>query len=550
MGSLEKNMLFNAHGRFQVTQTGTVQLDLPTLFDGKFYPYYTPIGIPVGDSTVITIENLPTYHVQRGSWIGWTTRYWFPKRFKIQVYNVWSSTNPNYPAPNQWHTIVDEQNYSANQFAYFLPGSSASYVIPTKIRFIFYEGTGINGRLGLSELFYVNNEAVSAYDGLMVQHDKNQNVVIGNASHNPATTERGDMMIFSQGTDPKASLKIGYDASRSLEIYRNSNLSDINFVSSQANTGHMRFNTTNSYFTFNGGRFGIGTNTPSKTLEIKGGDEVGLRLFNQNANTWDINNSLFGKLDFVRGGQLKMRLDQFGKMSLGTEVNTEKLNVNGNARFDNGVTGLAIRSDNAKGGRTYLAIDGGVANGIAAGSDYLWLERCANGESSLNNTGSDFSLRTYGSYDVQVKPNNTVSTTFKSNGQVGIGTIDIPTGYKLAINGHAIAEKVVIRKNTNWPDYVFEDSYQLPNLSDIESYVKKNKHLPEIPSASEIEENGQDLGEMNKLLLKKVEELTLLLIDQDKRLEKIENKKKYEYVNFTPTIIYCDWSLRPRLYKQ
>jgi len=110
------------------------------------------------------------------------------------------------------------------------------------------------------------------------------------------------------------------------------------------------------------------------------------------------------------------------------------------------------------------------------------------------------------------------------NGNIGIGTNDTK-GYKLAVKGHVIAEKVVIRKNENWPDYVFDSSYELPKLSDIESYVKKNKHLPEIPSASEIEENGQDLGEMNKLLLKKVEELTLFIIQQDKQIQKFKNSE-------------------------
>ena len=68
-----------------------------------------------------------------------------------------------------------------------------------------------------------------------------------------------------------------------------------------------------------------------------------------------------------------------------------------------------------------------------------------------------------------------------------------------------------------WPDYVFEKEYPLPDLLDVESFITENKHLPEIPSATEIEKDGQDLGEMNRLLLQKVEELTLYLIEMKKK---------------------------------
>jgi hypothetical protein len=107
-----------------------------------------------------------------------------------------------------------------------------------------------------------------------------------------------------------------------------------------------------------------------------------------------------------------------------------------------------------------------------------------------------------------------------TTGGVTIGNVPIPTGYRLAVDGNVIAEKVKVKNSNAWPDFVFRKDYQLTSLSEIEKYVNENSHLPEMPSAAEVEKDGQDLGEMNRLLLKKVEELTLYLIEQNKHIEK------------------------------
>jgi hypothetical protein len=70
-----------------------------------------------------------------------------------------------------------------------------------------------------------------------------------------------------------------------------------------------------------------------------------------------------------------------------------------------------------------------------------------------------------------------------------------------------------VKLQTNWPDYVFEPEYKLPSLLELEQYIKANKHLPEVPSAEQVKENGLSVGEMNAILLMKVEELTLHLIE-------------------------------------
>ena len=101
-----------------------------------------------------------------------------------------------------------------------------------------------------------------------------------------------------------------------------------------------------------------------------------------------------------------------------------------------------------------------------------------------------------------------------SNGTVGINTTYISPGYQFAINGSALATSVTVLNRTIWPDYVFKKDYQLPSLTEVKTYIDQNQHLPEMPSAEQINKDGINLGEMNKLLVKKVEELTLYIIDQ------------------------------------
>lgn len=106
-------------------------------------------------------------------------------------------------------------------------------------------------------------------------------------------------------------------------------------------------------------------------------------------------------------------------------------------------------------------------------------------------------------------------------GNVGIGT---PTpGEKLSVNGHIRAQAVKVEMN-NWPDYVFEDHYSLRPLRELKNYLETHEHLPGVPSASEIEKEGVNLGEMNAKLLEKIEELTLYLISQEEALAKLRKE--------------------------
>ncbi len=110
-------------------------------------------------------------------------------------------------------------------------------------------------------------------------------------------------------------------------------------------------------------------------------------------------------------------------------------------------------------------------------------------------------------------------------GFVGIGTSD-PSA-NLTVNGKILAEEVRVVTNVEAvPDYVFTDDYDLQSLAEVAAYVKEHSHLPEVPSAEEIARDGQDVAEMNLLLLKKIEELTLHAIAQEQKLEKKDQENR------------------------
>jgi hypothetical protein len=110
-------------------------------------------------------------------------------------------------------------------------------------------------------------------------------------------------------------------------------------------------------------------------------------------------------------------------------------------------------------------------------------------------------------------------------GNVGIGTNGLTTA-KLAVNGLIRGKEIKVETSNFWPDYVFKPEYQLQSLAQTEQYIQENGHLPEIPKASEIESDGIPLGKMNALLLKKIEELTLHLIEKDKEITEINKVLK------------------------
>lgn len=113
---------------------------------------------------------------------------------------------------------------------------------------------------------------------------------------------------------------------------------------------------------------------------------------------------------------------------------------------------------------------------------------------------------------------------------VGISTNVIPAGYKLAVDGRTICEEVTVDLSGGWPDYVFSPEYDLMSLKDVAHFIEEHGHLPSVPKASQIEEKGLSLGEMQRIAFEKIEELTLHVIRLEKENQRLATQLS-EYIN-------------------
>lgn len=118
--------------------------------------------------------------------------------------------------------------------------------------------------------------------------------------------------------------------------------------------------------------------------------------------------------------------------------------------------------------------------------------------------------------------NTNVLVINRADNNVGIGTSNPDSKYRLAVNGKIRAKEIVVE--TGWSDFVFEKGYNLKSLEEVETFIKKNGHLPDIPSAKDVEENGVKVGEMESKLLQKIEELTLYVIDLEKKVMQMKKE--------------------------
>jgi hypothetical protein len=201
---------------------------------------------------------------------------------------------------------------------------------------------------------------------------------------------------------------------------------------------------------------------------------------------------------------LKFKVGLDGNVGIGTTAPQSKLEVNANGQ-------TLFRAFNAN--ANIIIGNGGSGDNFFEGTTHYFRDALGNQKMNIQSS----SINAY----VQII----------SNQRVLIGASDAPSNYLLAVNGSAIAQKVVVKQNI-FADYVFKPEYKLRPLSEVEQYINQNGHLPNIPKEEEIKKNGLDLGDMNVKLLEKVEELTLYLIEMKKenealkkRMQVLENKK-------------------------
>jgi hypothetical protein len=236
-----------------------------------------------------------------------------------------------------------------------------------------------------------------------------------------------------------------------------------------------------------GGRVGIGINNPDFKLDVNG-------TINATGKSW-----------FSYGSNIS------GYSWTDAALTTNSIEiVNNNATVSNSSPTLAFHRHGSGGPQFRLAADG---------TNILYLE-----SSGANSSRSPLP---YGAGPNSYFQRFHIDAGLSTTGDVSIGTSDTK-GYKLAVNGKIRAQEIKVEA-TPWPDYVFDKSYQLPTLLETEKHIKEKGHLPGIPSAAEVKANGIDLGEMNAKLLQKIEELTLIIIDLNKRsLKQSEELKDHK----------------------
>ncbi|RNC79855.1 MAG: hypothetical protein ED557_12005 [Balneola sp.] len=222
------------------------------------------------------------------------------------------------------------------------------------------------------------------------------------------------------------------------------------------------------------------------------GTQFWLRSIDQGNNAWT--------------GWRKILMDVDGNVGIGTTTPASKLDVDGGDVY----IGSEVA---ANGTRRQLRIYGYDNNAQFYGrihSNYDDVRRTF--DISTNDATQQLKI------DASANEDGKITLMPGTNVGVGIGTLTMGS-HKLAVEGSIGAREVVVEA-TSWPDYVFHPDYELRSLSEIEAHIKAKGHLPEVPSARQVEEEGQHLGEMQQLLLKKIEELTLHTIEQQKLIQK------------------------------
>lgn len=136
-------------------------------------------------------------------------------------------------------------------------------------------------------------------------------------------------------------------------------------------------------------------------------------------------------------------------------------------------------------------------------------------------TNTSFAAISFGSGSSEFMRINQDGKVRIANGENDLKT---PAGYRLFVEEGILTEKVkvAVKTTSNWADFVFNEDYKLMPLNEVESFLLKNKHLPNVPSAIEMVEYGLDVAQMDAKLLEKVEELTLYIIAQNKQIEELK----------------------------
>lgn len=219
--------------------------------------------------------------------------------------------------------------------------------------------------------------------------------------------------------------------------------------------------------------------------------------------------------DYWRGAEKDKNIylnKDYGKVGIGTDNPLQKLHV---------VNGSILISRQEGQTKDFGSLNGSILFGEVVTEDF------PGGEWGIEyyNPGTEFI--TGGLNFWQVASEHSKGSNYNlflgNDGNVGIGTSNTHD-YKLAVTGKVLCEEMKVKLVKDWPDYVFCKEHKLPSLTEVDHFISENKHLPDVPTLDEVRENGINVGEMNAILLKKVEELTLYLISMEKEIAQLKAK--------------------------
>jgi hypothetical protein len=287
-------------------------------------------------------------------------------------------------------------------------------------------------------------------------------------------------------------------------------------------TGFTAFSQSNTFPVT--GNVGVGTTTPRGHFDVDGAGDIYL---SDDVNA-GANQSLFlpGHIYIApfNGGNVSYLMArrfnnsgstalQFRTVNNGTIVEAVHIKSNGSVGIGTTSPTAQLEVKGTYDGQSHVVINS--TSSTNTGGPEL--------QFAFNNVGKGFAW--YVPYADALgfgRGNSNNSLFVVSSGNVGIGTLT--PDEKLTVKGKVHAEEVLIDLAVPAPDYVFEKDYSLTPLSEVQAYISQHKHLPEVPSAKEMETNGVKVGEMEMILLKKIEELTLHLISKDEQLKKLEER--------------------------
>lgn len=260
---------------------------------------------------------------------------------------------------------------------------------------------------------------------------------------------------------------------------------------------------------------GIGLSTPTERLDVEGrgqfrnnGSALGLMGTDRVFMDFAPDGSTSGRIGYLTGGTSRLTVEN---SESGGDIYVD---TDDDLIVESDAVGIGLAAPTAKvhveGDRIRLSSDGVLSRYIEMNTDAGGLE--------LNSASDDLFISSTGG-------NHLFLNAQADNGKVAVNTTDVPGGHEFYVGGSMIAEEVVVKLQTNWPDYVFTEDHPRPDIKEWEAFIQENQHLPGMPSAAEMEQrDGLALGENQRLLLEKIEELTLIIIDQQKEIDALKAK--------------------------